>query len=94
MVFIAYAIYDTAQFGFITAYQSMRTDPVPIEMRGKIISGLELVANVVSVPASILGRYLYNYIGPRAPFIVFMLITLMSIIFTVLGSKEPLMKEK
>ena len=94
MIFIAYAIYVTAQFGFMNAYQSMRADLVPTEMRGRIISGSELVANVVSVPASILGGYLYNYIGPRAPFIVFILITLMSIIFTVLGLKEPIIKEK
>ena len=92
-IYIAYSIYVIAQFGFMTAYQSMRADLVPLEMRGRVISGSEFIASLVSVPASILGGYLYNYVGPRAPFIVFIFTTITSILLAIFSLKEPIIRE-
>jgi len=94
MIFIAYSIYVIAQFGVMTAYQSMRADLVPLEMRGRVISGSEFLASLVSVPASILGGYLYNYVSPRVPFIVFIFTTIGCILFAVLSLKEPTVRER
>ena len=94
MIFLAYSIYVVAQFGLMTAYQSMRADLVPLEMRGRVISGSALIISLVSVPASILGGYFYNYVDPRIPFTIFIIITLICAIITAISLREPETREK
>jgi len=94
MIFLAYSIYVVAQFGLMTAYQSMRADLVPLEMRGRVISGSALIISLVSVPASILGGYFYNYVDPRIPFAIFIIITLICVIITAISLREPETREK
>ena len=94
VVFIAYSIYMTARFGIMTAYQSIRADLIPQEMRGRVIGGSELIISFVSVPASILGGYLYTYISPEIPFIIFILTTLICAAITLIALKEPTTREK
>ena len=94
MIFIAYSIYMTARFGIMTAYQSLRADLIPQEMRGRVIGGSELIISFVSVPASILGGYLYTYLSPQIPFTIFMLTTLICALITLVALKEPKTREK
>jgi len=94
MIFIAYSIYMTARFCIMTAYQSLRADLIPQEMRGRVIGGSELIISFVSVPASILGGYLYTYLSPQIPFTIFMLTTLICALITLVALKEPKTREK
>jgi len=94
MVFVAYSIYMTARFGLMTAYQSIRADLIPQEIRGRVIGGSELIISFISVPASILGGYLYTYLSPQIPFTIFMLITLICAAITLILLKEPKVREQ
>ncbi len=54
---------------FATAYQSLQTDLVPAECRGRVIGFAEFFTYIFTAFGGLFGGYLYQNVSPRLPFI-------------------------
>ena len=75
---------------FATAYQSLQTDLVPAECRGRVIGFTEFFTYIFTAFGGLFGGYLYQNVSPKLPFITLALaqVPLIAIASTTLRRVE------
>jgi MFS family permease len=76
------------------AWQALMADLVPSKDRGKVMGFMETIAGVPALPASVIGGFLYNDIGPDQLFLINVLIGLVPPFLLYFFVKDPKVREK
>jgi MFS family permease len=75
-----------------TAYGALQADMIPRDKRGRIMGTMGTLNFLVTIPSSAIGGYLYQ-INPAAPFIVAIVLGLITSLIVILLVKEPKKRE-
>ena len=90
LLFILWAIFDSMLF---VSSDAMFADITPRAFRGRIASLLSLFENILMSIGSFFGGYLYEYLSPQSPFILSMILFLVSTLLLHVLIRESEVKE-
>ncbi|MGQ4834740.1 MAG: MFS transporter [Candidatus Asgardarchaeia archaeon] len=85
---IAYSLISVGNTSFFITMNSITTDLVPPELRGRTNSVVSLISDVLSSFAVILGGLLYSHINPLFPFLVSSILTFVAVLIILLRLRE------
>jgi len=71
------------------AWQALVVDLIPSERRGRILGLMGTLVGLLSLPATWVGGYLYDYVSPASPFYTSFSLGLAATIIFLLFVKEP-----
>ncbi|NIO36643.1 MFS transporter, partial [Candidatus Bathyarchaeota archaeon] len=70
-------------------YSSLEADFIPDERRGRVFAAFGVAWSAFTVPASLIGGYVYEQVSPELSFVMASLGTLCCLILTALFIKQP-----
>jgi MFS family permease len=71
------------------AWQALVADIIPADRRGRIMGLMGTVIGLLSLPATWVGGYLYDFVSPTAPFYTSFALGIIATLIFVLFVKEP-----
>ena len=71
------------------AWQALVTDIIPAEKRGRTLGLMGTITGLLSLPATWVGGYLYDFVSPRIPFQAGFAFGLVATILFIMMVKEP-----
>ena len=88
-VFISFTIGAISHTLFISSEQALLADIIPKEHRGKILGMYNFLNYIVTAIAISIGGYLYEKISPALPFMLCLIINIITLIMIIMLVKEP-----
>ncbi|MGQ4913725.1 MAG: MFS transporter [Candidatus Asgardarchaeia archaeon] len=86
---ISYTMISLSMLLLINAFVALRADMMPREYRGRMMAAATIALSIVNAPSGIIGGYLYEYISPELPFLIFIGLSLFTAVFALLTVREP-----
>lgn len=86
---VSYTLISLWMLLALNAFVALRADLMPRELRGRLIAATMIVINIINAPASMIGGYLFEYVNPMLPFIIFAILTFFTGVFSIITVKEP-----
>jgi DHA1 family tetracycline resistance protein-like MFS transporter len=93
MLFLAASLMGISQILFFASFQTLQTDYVPTEQRGKILGSSNFVNNIIAALAQLTGGIMYE-ISPQLPFLIIIPVSLVGFMITALLITEPKQRQK
>jgi len=75
-------------------YSSLEADLIPKERRGRVFAAFGVAWSAFSVPASLLGGFVYERVNPELSFVMASVVIMLAFILTALFIKQPQRTEK
>ena len=94
LLLTSFAVDGVAISMFSNAYQSLQTDLVAAEYRGRVIGFTNFFAYMFGALGGFVGGYLYEHVHPSAPFTLLMVSQAPLLVFSALSIREPKVREE
>lgn len=93
MLFVAFLLYGVSNALFGAAYQALEADLVPRELRGKEVGCSQFITYMLMAIGGLIGGFLYQFVSPLLPFILFSLVSIPCAVITLVSIHEPERRE-
>lgn len=91
---LALLLFGTGETLFTISQQSLQADLVPREHRGKAIGCMHFANFLLAAVGQLVGGFLYSYVSPQTPFLIFAASTIPLTIITMLFVRDPRKREE
>jgi len=94
LLLTSFVVNGIATTMFSNAYQSLQTDLVAAEYRGRVIGFTNFFAYVFGAVGGFVGGYLYEHVHPSVPFMLLTVSQAPLLVFSALSIREPKVREE
>jgi len=92
-LFMGFLFYGVSNAMFFAGYSALEADLVPKDLRGKEIGCSQFITYILMAIGELLGGYIYEYISPELPFLLFIAMTIPCALITIFLIHEPQMRQ-
>ena len=89
ILFAAFLFFGASNSLFLAGYQALEADLVPQELRGKEVGCSQFITYLLMSIGGLIGGFIYQFVSPSLPFILFFLVSIPCAIITLFLVHEP-----